>query len=77
MLHVSAFFECNFYKKVKWKTVKHFEAACRLGAINLIWTVPGGRCPGAIFPGDELFKEEIVQVQLSGGNFPRWDLSGG
>ena len=72
-----SFFECNFYIKAKWKTVKHFEAAYRLGAITLIWIVLGGRCPGVYFPGDQLFKKEIFQVQLSVGNFPRWDLSGG
>ena len=42
----------------------------RLEAITLIGIVLGWRCPGVLCPGGQLSLEEIVRVQLSGGNFP-------
>ena len=65
MLHVSACFKFNVYIKAKRKT------------IALVGIVLGGRCPGVICPGGQLSLEDTVQVQLSGGNFPSWELSRG
>ena len=65
MLHVSACFKFNVYIKAKRKT------------IALVGIVLGGRCPGVICPGGQLSLEDTVKVQLSGGNFPSWELSRG
>ena len=47
-----------------------------MDAITPIGVVLGWRCPGIIFPGGKLSYEEIVRVQLSGGNFPRCKFYG-
>ena len=49
----------------------------RLEAITLIGIVIGGRCPGVVCPGSQLSQKDIIQVKLSGGNFPRRELYGG
>ena len=54
-----------------------FRRHNRLEAIAIIAIVLSGRCPGVICPGVQLSLEEIVWVQLSWGNFPSWELSGG
>ena len=57
-----------------WKILRRHN---RLEVVILMGIVLGGRCPGAICPGGQISQEEIVRVQLSGGNFPRWELYGG
>ena len=59
------------------KDKKNFEAAWYPGPIALIGIVLGGRCPGVICPGGPSSWEEIVEMQLSGGSFPKWELSEG
>ena len=47
-----------------------------LEPITLIEKVLVGRCPGVICVGGQLSQEKIVRVQLSGGNFSKWELYG-
>ena len=47
-----------------------------LESITLIEKVLVGRCPGIICVGGQLSQEKIVRVQLSGGNFSKWELYG-
>ena len=64
-MHVYVYKESHCDKD-KMKPSKKFEVA-----FTLIGIVLGGRRPGG-----QLSQQEVVQVQLSGANFPRRELSG-
>ena len=56
---------------------KNLSRHNRLEANTLIRIVVGGGCPENMTQWGRLSYEEIVQVQISGCNFPRWELPRG
>ena len=66
-----------FYKVSYCDKCCMFQLVLSLKTIGLVGIVLGGRCPGVICPGGQLSLEDTVQVQLSGGNFPSWELTSG